>query len=183
MHGVGKTTVRSGDSRWVLIAMTCSMVAVGRPGAASGQDARVGDADELTTAADVLRNIEPGTHLRIALRPRGHIEGAFLRSTSGVVRLRSLDHAVDVAVARIDSLWSKRSRTGRGAIVGGAIGAVTGVMITWRVSNALCDSTSGGCDPAPTHTWLLMIGGGGLVGSGIGLVLGAKSSRWELEFP
>lgn len=131
----------------------------------------------------VVREFGPGDWVRVRVSDGERTFGRFEQRTGGGFSLHDRSASVDIAIARIDSLWVGRQKTGSGALVGAAIGAALGALVAWGGSELSCEAASGGCDGAPASTWALFVGGGTAVGAGVGAFIGSQSLRWELAFP
>jgi hypothetical protein len=166
---------------WLLIHTALAITAVtADPEPAGAQVIDQRPASELEVVVDGL---ESGRWIRLGRVDAGALYGRFECRTAGGLRLDTRGSEVDVPFARIDSLWLGRRKTGSGALIGGAIGAALGALVTWGGSELVCDATDGGCDGPPASTWALLIGGGVAAGAGIGAFVGSQTLGWQLAFP
>jgi hypothetical protein len=87
--------------------------------------------------------------------------------------------AIDLGA--IDTIWVRRTAVGKGALIGGAIGAVGLGVFLGLLGDALCESTN--CGNETLGAALIGVGlgaaGGGLIGAGIGLAIPV----WKRRFP
>lgn len=82
-------------------------------------------------------------------------------------RAPALNQDGEPAVHRM--VTAPRNR-GRRALVGGAIGAAAGVVFCTAMSTLIDDSANGGLSFCPLDSYLLIGGGGFLLGAAIGLL-------------
>jgi len=71
----------------------------------------------------------------------------------------------------VEQLPEEARNRKRQAIIGGAIGAAVGVLACTTVSTLANDSAEGGLSSCPFDSYLLIAGGGFLVGAVIGWVI------------
>lgn len=134
--------------------------------------------------ADVAAAIDPGSYVRVTwdrgrrdvgkLQPPGPIDALSLRASAGTI---------EIPYAAIDSMWTGRTRTADGAAIGGLAGAVAGGLVLLGLNEALCESPSGACGGPSTSGWVIMIGGGAAVGTGVGALIGSGTLGWDVVFP
>jgi hypothetical protein len=98
------------------------------------------------------------------------------------VALRQRDEVREVALAEITQVDRRRRSAGRGALIGGAIGAAAFTGFLHLVISALCESGDG-CQRDHNRAWgygiILGGAGGGLLGAGVGSLI----PRWERVVP
>lgn len=125
----------------------------------------------------------------IPLGTRVRITTPAARTAGRLVRLRTDTVAIDrdgstlvvpaVRITRFDVSRGRRSRTGRGALLGALIGTAAGIAAgAILCSGDRCESSGGDF----AGVGILALGGGGLLaGLGIGAVAGAlvTNERWE----
>jgi hypothetical protein len=98
------------------------------------------------------------------------------------VALQQGDRLRDIALADIIRVDRRRRSAGRGALIGGAIGAAAFTGFLHLIVSALCESTDG-CQRDHNRVWgygiILGGAGGGLLGAGVGSLI----PRWERVTP
>jgi len=122
--------------------------------------------------------IKPGARVRVTA-PNAGIKGyigTLLALPTDTLVVDSLRLAV-AGITRLDFSRGSRSKAGRGALIGGGVGIVTGAIAGF-LSRGLCYGAQGGC---PAATTAVGAGSLGLVGAGIGTLIGgsSESERWE----
>lgn len=114
----------------------------------------------------------------ISERTSGTLERLGMRS----VALRQGDGMREVALADIIRVDRRRRSAGRGALIGGAIGAAAFTGFLHLIVSAFCESTDG-CQRDHNRAWgygiVLGGAGGGLLGAGVGSLI----PRWEQVTP
>ena len=169
--------------RRIASALAIAWVAVcATPADTPAQEAGDVDAGQ-RRVRDLVSAMEMGAPLRVRWDSTNLKTGDLLPPSGDLLRLEVDDLPVDVPFASVDSLWVRRNRTGRGAVLGGFIGAGLGALATWGINEAICDSPTGDCEAPPTTTWALTTGGGLVVGGLLGAAIGAGTVRWEVVFP
>jgi hypothetical protein len=131
--------------------------------------------------AAAARALRTESSIRIATTGR-RVEGRFLRAESDSLALRTAAGERHIALAAVDTLWERQRGTGRGALIGAAVGGVALAAFGVFIVSALCDSGDGcGSDyPRVIGVGLVLGGAGGaLVGSGVG----ALTHRWRRLYP
>ena len=108
--------------------------------------------------------------------------GTLARLGMQSVALQQGDRLRDIALAEIIRVDRRRRSAGRGALIGGAIGAAAFTGFLHLIISALCDSTEG-CQRDHNRAWGygIVLGGvgGGLLGAGVGSLI----PRWERVVP
>ncbi len=126
---------------------------------------------ELRSDAQVRLNTNTGAILyggMAALRP------------DSVVLVGAADR-FSVALAGVTELSKRQRAWRRGALVGGTLGAVAGLVMGFAFPEAVCDAGSA-CD---VDRWKFAIGfglGGGLVGGAEGALVGGLFSYWHIVY-
>jgi hypothetical protein len=132
---------------------------------------------ELTAALEKLR---PGHRVRISaggVQDTGRVavaspnQLAFRRRTGLNARTAS----------SIDSLWTWKSNSGSGALVGAVFVGALGAFVGAGLSGMALDY-----EPSRFRTFKVVAGGsivGGLLGTLIGGIIGSATSHWELVHP
>jgi hypothetical protein len=173
--------------RWIVCLTALYVVAGSSPGVAPAQDAR--QAEEAGVRAPTVAEVaaEMGANARLRVRwDQGRLtEGELVWGSprADALGLLSDDGTIEIPYSRIDSLWTRETRSGEGAAIGGLIGAAAGALFLLGVGAATCDAP-GGCDFAPSAKGLgLFIGGGAITGAFFGALVGAESVSWEVAFP
>ena len=157
----------------------CAFVAGARFARAQGTAApdSVRQAAIITAA---LGGVRPGNRIQVHTGGLGRVQGS-LAALSGTSL--SLDTPpANVSLGRIDSIWVWQSRKGRGALLGGAVGAVLGGLLAVAVGSGppFCGVDYGNCDPKA-----LLFAKGAVPGAAVGGMLGfaVAHSRWRLVVP
>lgn len=132
-------------------------------------------------SAQQRSSLEPGARVRLSAATAG------IRKHVGTLQAVELDTLVvdslRVPIAIITQLEisrGRRSKAGRGALIGAGGGAVAGGIVGYLVGNLCYSNPSGsGCRAGVTA---LGAGVGSAVGAGIGALIGrsATSDRWEV---
>jgi hypothetical protein len=108
--------------------------------------------------------------------------GTLARLGMQSVALQEGDDLREVALADIIQVDRRRRSAGRGALIGGAIGAAAFTGFLHLIVSALCESTDG-CQRDHNRAWgygiILGGAGGGLLGAGVGSLI----PRWERVVP
>ena len=132
----------------------------------------------LTAAVTALR---PESAIRIA-SSEAPMNGRFLNATSESLVLGTATVERSVPLRAIDTLWTARRATGKGAAVGAVVGGVAlaalGSFAVW----GLCEGDNG-ChsDYPPVVGGSLVLGG--VTGAFLGAVIGSFSHRWHRDYP
>lgn len=141
--------------------------------------------DTLETVRDsVVRALRPGERVRLDAPTAYHLVGRLRRVEEGTIvldpeRPAAGDTAL-VAVAHLDRLWTEEPRTGKGALFGAITGGGIGVVMGLVVTSGVCEVS---CGDDYVRNVARLAGAGGFVGTGVGAGLGALSTRWALAFP
>ena len=126
-----------------------------------------------------MRNSRVGLVLAgLLLAPPGSAHAQSPRPIPAVLPLRfeswqpaaSLHSSTELALGRVVTVTASRNRT-RQALLGGAIGAGAGVVFCTVVSTLTNDSADGGVSFCPLDSYLLIGGGGFVLGAAIGWAL------------
>ncbi len=96
---------------------------------------------------------------------RARIIGTITALSSGSAIIDGASGSRTIAVAGIDTLWTRDRATRTGALLGGVAGAITGGVLGYMVG-ALCDAA----DCRPTGEVAVI---GGVIGIPLGMVAGA----------
>lgn len=133
----------------------------------------------------VLRSLRPGQSVRLGLAGGERVEGDVLRlADDGLV----LDRAAagggrdprPIPPEAMERLWTRSSSWGRGALVGGAAGAVPGAIFGHELGQFACAETSDDCGLEGALLGGALLGAGGaLLGAGVGALI----PHWSLRFP
>jgi hypothetical protein len=128
-------------------------------------------------AAGVYR----GSTIRITVGDQRLI-GRFDGLREDTLMLIRANSVMGVPLRGSDTLWVRHRATKRGALIGGALGAVTLTGFGILLLNGLCDTADGCKDDYPgVITFGVLIGGGG--GALLGAGLGALSRSWRRVHP
>jgi hypothetical protein len=140
-----------------------------------------GAAGQVSPVTDVrvlaLRSLQTGRTVRVRGRDIGTLTGSFVEVRDGVLWLQHQSTSRSALVAGIDSMWVSRSRTSTGALVGGLIGSVLGLVVT--ISGNTCFVDDVDCITGKYLT-LTGISLGGLI---VGALIGSGAKSWQLRYP
>lgn len=139
---------------------------------------------DTTAIRGVIRSLRPQAEIRV--RSKGTLtDGLLQRSPADSLTIRRGGTAgTSVPISWIDSLWSRESRGGRGALIGGVLGAAflgalgSGVD---DVVGAFCDPDY--CEKSGGSNAALGAVAGGLSGAVVGLIVGKSMKRWKPRYP
>ena len=140
-----------------------------------------GHAQQLDSLAIVQRTqalsrLADGQRVRIRAGGIGWVDGRVVSRSPMLVTVRSESSTVEVPAARIDSLWTHGTRAGKGALIGGAVGALSFGAIAAMICPRECDASSG--------TAAVGAGAfGAVLGGAVGAVIGAIVPHWRLRIP
>lgn len=173
-----------GSNAKSLLAIAGLSIVVLPVGAMAQEGDEPDQTDGAPAIADLAATIDPGSYVRVAW-DRGRRDMGKLQLPGPVdsLSLRASAGTIEIPHAAIDSMWVGRTRTGDGAAIGGLVGAVAGGLILLGLSEALCESPTGACSGSNTSGWVLMIGGGAAVGTGVGALIGSGTLSWSIVFP
>jgi hypothetical protein len=123
-------------------------------------------------------HLKAGTRVRVHTESHGRVVGHLARVSADSIVLEQLDEgglqlALPVAaVSRIDISAGRRSRTGRGALIGLLAGGAAGSVALSEI-----------CEDSCVGAWILLAFpiGGALVGAAVGAGVGSeiKTERWQ----
>lgn len=117
-----------------------------------------------------------GRTIRVQLHDGGRIEGRVTAADGARVRLDGVPAPVEAT--QVDSLWLRRSGTGRGAVIGAAGGALAGLGFAVFV----CDRVSEGQGCDAWDAVALITAGGAAGGALIGAAVGSAMPRWTRAY-
>src|SRR3989475_5479100 len=129
-----------------------------------------------TRAARVLAGLESGQHVRIRTNAEGLVEGRVLSTSESFVTIRSAGSATKIPAASVDSLWTRSTHAGRGALVGGATLGLGFGALAASVCPRECDISSG---TAFVRGGLVGVALGGVIGGLVGLA----GPSWRRRVP
>jgi hypothetical protein len=128
-----------------------------------------------------LSRLDPNTRVRVRTGPT-IIEGDYTGFSDQGVLLRNAPDASAIPFSSIDEMWKRSRSTLRGAIVGGAFGAVLVGTFGVLLVQGLCESSDGCSNDYPTAALFggaIGAAGGGILGAGIGALV----KRWQRIHP
>jgi hypothetical protein len=147
----------------------------------------IGAATVAVLPAQAQVRAEPLTPLRVGTRLRIATAGEVVQGRLALVTPSTLTITTDsgqraIPLQNITTVWERKRHGGRGALIGGVIGAAGFTGFLHLIVSALCDS-SDGCTRDHRRAWgygiVLGGAGGGLLGAGIGSLF----TRWEQRAP
>ncbi len=157
-----------------ICSLTVALLAlVALPAAAQGQDAN---------RRAVVQALKPGQRVRVDLRLVGRLEGTLaLRSDTGLSLIQD-DAQIHIRLPDVERLWVRGRATGRGALIGGGMGLVAGVIYGLLIGPVACEPVDGGdCTTAEVAAVTGLLGGAG--GAVAGAAIGFAVPTWRLRFP
>lgn len=125
-----------------------------------------------------MTKLRTGEQIRISAEGMQRLVGR-----AGVASHDTLDFAQDDMVRRIplpaiDTLWVRGGAGGTGAIIGGTVGAVLG-LIALAAAHGTCEYDCG-------YSGLEIVGGilvGAAVGVPVGAIIGGRVQKWHRRYP
>ena len=133
------------------------------------------------TPATVLPTIKTGSRLRIEA-DRALMTGRLDSLTADRLVLNGADGRSAIPIRTINTVWVRQGRGGRGALIGGVIGAAAFTGFLHLIISGLCESTDG-CSRDHVRAWGYGIAIGGAGGALIGAGVGALVQGWERKAP
>jgi hypothetical protein len=128
-----------------------------------------------------LRSLDPGAPVRVSTA--GHrAEGRLGPVDDSTLTLNGKQGVSQFRVAAIDSLWRRGRHTGRGAIVGGVVGAGLFTGFLQLIVAITCDSDTQ-CHRDHNRAWAAGIVIGGSGGALLGAGVGSLFHRWVRIVP
>jgi len=124
--------------------------------------------------------LAPGAHVRVQLRGGGRASGSLLSVRRDSLVLGPPEAPRAVALADVERLWERKHASVAGAIVVGAIGAVSAGGTLYLIWSIICWN---GCHPGAGTMGLIGAVAGGLGGAAIGGALGTLIPTWRRRFP
>lgn len=129
-------------------------------------------------AGAALARLGVGQRVRIVGSEVGFVFGSVLSASPTFVTLRTDSATIEVPARRVDSLWVREgTHAGRGALIGGAVGAA----FFGGVLGGLCQPREG-C----TNRGVAMLAGavvGAVPGGLLGALIGLAVPKWQLRLP
>lgn len=158
-----------------LVLALCTLAVVATP-------LRAQPADSARTAEPrrALETLSLRQRIRIETPLEGRLEGRFLGLRDGRFGLRTDETELAVPVDQLRRLWVRGNRAGTGAIVGGAIGAVTGAVLVGTLAEFACAETDESCGFEGAVLGGLMFGA---AAAGAGALVGLAIPRWKSRYP
>lgn len=128
-----------------------------------------------------VRGIDTGDYVRLQLESGPRVEGQLaVNNTTSVTVSKDGVPVVEVPIPDIDGLWVRGRATGIGALIGGGVGVVFGVVAGSTIQQINCGETDSCGDIGPKLLGGTIFGAGGaLVGAGIGWLI----PKWDQRFP
>jgi hypothetical protein len=143
--------------------------------------ARAQEPDTLSAAqraGAALARLGAGQRVRIVGSEVGFVFGSVLSASPTFVTLRTDSATIEVPARRVDSLWVREgTHAGRGALIGGAVGAA----FLGAVFSGLCQPREG-C----TNRGVAILAGavvGAVPGSLLGALIGLAVPKWQRRIP
>lgn len=124
-----------------------------------------------------LQQVGAGKLVRVSADGR-RVQGRIAAIEGDNLVLSVDDTRRPIVIAEIDSLWRRRGAYGKGALVGGVVGAAAFTGFLHFVVSIACES-SDGCRDDRRRAWGygLVLGGAG--GALLGAGIGGLFNRWE----
>ena len=155
---------------WLPVAGLC---AIGNAVACSQQ---VDTLNPSRPAPETLARLRRGQRVRIRIDGDGLLEGRVVQHSLRFLSISYAGTSNDIPAARMDSLWVRGTRAGRGALIGAtALGIYFGAL-----GGSVCP---GECNVSSTTG--LVRGGivGIIIGGSLGALIGTAVPHWQLRFP
>jgi len=125
--------------------------------------------------APAFETLTDSQWIRVFTRAHGSREAPLLAHSASELVLDARPAPLRLDAASIDSLWERRTASGRGALIGGLVGGVVGVLIATQAVE------EGETAPAD---YVGLLGVGGAVGGGLlGALIGRAVPRWHRVYP
>jgi len=125
-----------------------------------------------------LEHLRRGQAVRVRTQDGRQVEGQIVGLVQVPPSIELSDHLVSsIALASADSLWTRGSTAGSGALIGGGILGATSALVAYSI----CTQGSG----EPVCTGAVVLGAaavGAVVGAGLGAAIGSYIVRWHLFF-
>jgi hypothetical protein len=123
----------------------------------------------------------PGARVRLYRDAGGPAQGTCGPVVDARLVVREDGSEQPVALASVREVWVERRATGRGAAIGGGIGAGLLMVSGYVVVRGMSDGAAYGDDLAVVLPLAALVGGttGGLIGGGIGYL----TKVWERRYP
>lgn len=158
-----------------LILVTLTGVENGTP---RTQQFRLVRRPDCSPASEVaLGHIDPGAVIRVHTAAQ-RVTGEFASIDALGVNLRNEEGVRRFRYGEIERIDRRTRSTGRGALIGGVIGAVGLTSFIHIMISGLCDSTEG-CGSDHRRAWGYGIVLGGAGGALLGAGIGALVNRWQ----
>jgi hypothetical protein len=124
-----------------------------------------------------LQQVGTGKLVRVATDGQ-RVQGRITAIEGDNLILSIDDRARPVVIAEIDTLWRRRGAHGKGAVIGGVIGAAAFTGFLHFVVTIACES-SDGCPGDRRRAWGYGLALGGAGGALLGAGIGGLFNRWE----
>ena len=125
-----------------------------------------------------LEQLKTAQRVRLVTVDGQRSEGLIREPVTGTAGLRFNAATSTIPLSAIDSLWRRRSNTGRGAALGALLfGATTAIL-----SSKLCSTVNEGFGCEDASIVVLLTVAGAAVGAGVGALIGSGSSHWQLFY-
>lgn len=174
---------------WLAAVLACPALLV--PALLGAQQSPAGEPGDTLDArrSAVLRSLRPGQRVRVGLPGAARVEGDVLRLQGDTLLFRPDGRAGasrggdgfrPVSPEALERLWTRTRSVGRGALIGGAAGALPGAVFGHELGEFACAETGEDCGLEGALLGGAIFGAGGaLLGAGVGALI----PRWSLKFP
>lgn len=152
----------------IALLLSCATSAAAQPASgASGAS---------PTLVSAVSRLAPQQQIRVAYMTNW-VEGTFMRAGSDTLVMRIDASPQPLALAVIDTLFTRRRSTIRGSIAGALVGGGLGVLAGMAFEHKTAPFGTGcrTCSDFPLHSLFIGLGGG----AAIGAALGHNHLRWH----
>lgn len=133
-------------------------------------------------ASAALRSLPSDVVVRLSAAGK-RSEGRLGQTSDDSVTLMLRQGVSSVALASVDTIWRKRRHVGRGALIGGVVGAGLFTGFLHLIVTAFCDADASACRKDHNRAWAAGIVLGGSGGALLGAGVGSLFPRWVRILP
>lgn len=126
-----------------------------------------------------LQQLKSDSYLRVAIVGDGTIAGRLSDRGAGSFSLAMDSGSRTLGLEQVEALWVRGRATRTGAMVGGIVGVVSGVLFGLWVEKTFCDCVD------PNYAGAAAKGGVifGAAGLALGAVIGTAIPKWHQKYP
>jgi len=126
-----------------------------------------------------LQQLKSDSYLRVAVVGDGTIAGRLSDRSAGSFSLAMDSGSRTLRVDQVEALWVRGRATGTGAMVGGIVGVVSGVLFGLWVEKTFCDCVHPNYAGAAARGGVIF----GAAGLALGAVIGTAIPKWHQKYP